>query len=317
MEPKVVIITLNYNQNDYTITCVESILKSDYPNFQLLLVENGSTEENQQEIVKRLPDDERILFRQLNPNRGYVGGVNYGLEEGSKLDADYFLIMNNDTIIDPTAISELVKTSIKHNDHCIVSGKVYHYDDPKRLQYIGSRLKNPRKLEFERIASNDIDEGQYDQEVERDLLDDIFWLVPKRLYDEIGGYSKYFWFNGESADYALNAKEKNYKLIYAPSARLWHKGSISIGGRNSNPRLVYWHIQSILILKYLHLKRGDFIGYYFHVFRLIVEGYLKSFVKMLIGRENQFKRTTAMLHGFLYFNNWLIVRSENTGKSPY
>lgn len=317
MKLKVVIITLNYNQNDYTIACIDSILKSDYPNFKLLLIDNGSTKENKEELEKRLPDDNRIILKKLYPNRGYVGGINYGLEEGYKLHPDYFLIMNNDTLIDTKALSKLVSTSVQFNDKCIVSGKVYHYDEPNRIQYIGSRLKNAKTLEFERIGHNEIDEGQYDQVMERDLLDDIFWLLPKQLYKELGGYSKYFWFNGESADYALNAKKLNYKLIYAPNAKLWHKGSISIGGRNNNPRLGYWHIQSILILKYLHLKKRDFIKTYFFLLKDIIWAYMKSFVKMILGRKSNLKVIHAKLSGFMYFNSWMINKSENTGKTPF
>jgi hypothetical protein len=225
--------------------------------------------------------------------------------------------MNNDTLIDAKAISELVNTAIHFNNMCIVSGKVYHYDEPNKLQYIGSRIKNRKTLEFEKVGHNEIDQGQYDQVIELDLLDDIFWLVPAQLYIDIGGYSKYFWFNGESADYALNAKKLNYKLISTPKAKLWHKGSISIGGRENNPRLVYWHVQSILILKYLHLKKKYFIQIYYFQFQDIIVGYIKSIIKLFLGRKSNIQVIHAKLFGFIYFNIWIITNSENTGKTPF
>ena len=62
-------------------------------------------------------------------NKGYAGGINFGLKKANETGFDYFLIMNNDTLIDENAIKELVKTSEKHQGKAIVSGKVYNYDE--------------------------------------------------------------------------------------------------------------------------------------------------------------------------------------------
>ena len=144
MKTEVLIITLNYNQNDYTIKCVESILQSDYENHSILLIDNGSTNENYTELKNKLPVNEKVYLHRIKQNRGYVGGINYGLEEGAKLKPDYFLIMNNDTIIDKVAISELVRTCMDYNNQAIVTGKVYHYDEPQKIQHVGYSLKSKK-----------------------------------------------------------------------------------------------------------------------------------------------------------------------------
>ena len=89
-----------------------------------------------------MSNDSRIILKRIIQNRGYVGGINYGLEEGIKLNPDYFLIMNNDTIIDKNAITELVNACKRHEDKAIVTGKVYHYEEPNKLQNIGYYFKN-------------------------------------------------------------------------------------------------------------------------------------------------------------------------------
>lgn len=315
-EKFVLIITLNYNQNNYTLKCIGSILKSKYYNFKILLIDNGSEPNTFKNLKNELPNDKRLILHRINNNRGYVGGINYGLEEGAKLKPDYFLIMNNDTILDPTAISALISACRKYEDKAIVSGKVYHYDDPNRLQYIGSRLINPKTLKYERMGDNEIDKGQYDVIAERDLLDDIFWLIPVELYRKIGGYSRYFWFNGESADYALNAIKNNFKLVYTPHAMLWHKGSLSIGGRSNNPRMVYWQIQSTLIFRYLHLSRINFLIFYIGVIYQIIFTYTKAIIKFTLGRKQNFKTIYASLKGLAYFNSWVFNKKQNTGKEP-
>lgn len=314
---EVQIITLNYNQNDFTLKCINSVLNSDYLLFKILLIDNGSTSENFQKLVDNLPTDNRLIVYRIDNNIGYVNGVNFGLEKGIQLDYDYFVIMNNDTIIDRKSISELVKTANKYQQKVIVTGKVYHYDEPNKLQDIGYTYKNKNKLLFNRIGLDEIDNGQYDEEKERDMLDDVFWLLPAKLYKEIGGYSPYFWFNAEQADFALRAKKVGYKLIYTPNAKLWHKGSVSIGGRERNPRLAYWHIQSTLIFRFRHLSAYNFLLQYIEIFIGIVSTYYKTVVNRIKGNKEKFDYANAKIKGFIYFNKWVFTRNINKGENPF
>ena len=198
-----------------------------------------------------------------------------------------------------------------------MTGKVYHYDDPNRLQFIGSRYTNKKQLVRKSLGVDELDSGQYDKVEERDMIDDIFWLFSAKLYNKIGGYSTYFWFNSEQADFALRAKKENYKLIFTPKAKLWHKGSVSVGGRDANPRLAYWTIQSKLILKYLHLNRINFIRFYFNTLISILRTFLKSIYYKIFKKEDLFRYALAKYKGLIYFNKWLIKKNENTGYNPF
>jgi len=311
------LITLNYNQNEYTLKCIESILKSSYEEFKIILVDNGSTHKNFEILRKSLPKDNRLNLYRVNENRGYVGGINYGLKEGNKLDPDYFLILNNDTILDKNAINELKHTCEKYMNKAIVSGKVYHYDEPNILQDVGYSYRDKKSLYFNRIGLDEEDINQYHQIAERDMLDDVFWLFSVKLYNKIGGYSPYFWFNAEQADFALRAKKEGYKLIYTPGAKLWHKGSVSIGGRDKNPKLAYWHVQSTLIFRYLHLSKIQFIKQYFKTVINIFSSYAKVISENLRGNSFDFNYPKAKLMGLNYFNKWIFLKNENTGHDPF
>lgn len=311
------VITLNYNQNNYTIKCVKSILKSKSIELKITLIDNGSTDENYENLLKRLPKDSRLKLYRLINNRGYVGGINFGLNESKKINASYVLILNNDTLLDKNAIDSLIDTCNMYNQKAIVTGKVYHYETPKKLQDVGYSYRNKSSLQFNRIGLNEVDEGQFEQICERDMLDDVFWLFSMKLYDEIGGYSPYFWFNAEQADFALRAKNKGYKLIYTPKAMLWHKGSVSIGGRDRNPKLAYWHIQSTLIFRYLHLSKYQFFKQYIKIIINIMISYIKTILSKKNGNKINFNYSYAKLKGLLYFNKWVFVKNENTGFDPF
>lgn len=311
------IIILNYNQNDYTLKCVESILALEHARFKLIIVENASSSENAQKLVRGLPVDDRITVHLLEKNIGYVGGVNFGLKEGARFNPNYFLVMNNDTIIDRNALAEMINCCRDNNDKIIVTGKVYHYDEPKIIQDIGYTYWNKKQLEFNRIGVNEMDEGQFDGVYERDMIDDIFWLFPKKLYDEIGGYSDFFWFNAEQVDFALRALKNGFGLKYCSSAKLWHKGSVSIGGRDTNPRLAYYHVQSSLILKYIHLSRVNFLASFFTSIMSTTRTSIKSFILLLKGDSSYLKYGRAKRAGTIYFLKWLVLKNKNNGINPF
>lgn len=316
MPGNVVIITLNYNQNLFTLECVRSLLESEYENYQILLIDNGSTSQNLSELEKLLPADPRLSLNKITPNRGYVGGINYGLQICGEHDPDFVLIMNNDTIIDKGAVGELARTCKEYHNEAIVSGKVYHYDKPDVIQDVGYCFTDEKYLFCKHIGLDEADLGQYDNVAERDLLDDVFWLFPFNLYKKIGCYSKYFWFDYEQADFAMRAKKNGYKLIYTPQARIWHKGSPSVGGRNLNPVLAYYSMQGAMIYRYLHLSRWHFICYYI----MTGSGILGSFIKYFLGVKNgpeRLKYTVAKLKGFSYFNRWVVRKNENMGGNPF
>ena len=313
----VVVITLNYNQNEFTLNCVKSILQTNYESFKIFIIDNGSTENNYEELKRLLPDSPLIELLRLDNNIGYVGGINYGFEKSSLLNPNFYLIMNNDTILDKNAITELVLCCKQYNEKAIVSGKVYHYDKPTVLQDVGYVYYDEKALKAKALGLNEKDRGQHDSIKERDSLDDVFWLLPSKLYQEIGGYSHYFWFNAEQADFALRAKKNGYKLIYTPKAKLWHKGSVSIGGRDNNPKLAYWHVQSTLILRYLHLSKYEFLKQYMNLVISIMASYYKIFRSNKLGETKKYRYANAKFRGWMYFNKWFFIRNANQGENPF
>lgn len=314
MDYLVVVILVNYNQNEYTLTCINSILKCEYSNFKILLIDNGSSNTNAKKLEKELPISDKILYKRLKNNIGYAKGTNCGLKEGLKLDPDYFLIMNNDTIIDKYALKELVNTCILYRNKVIVTGKVYHYNKPNELQIVGYEYKNKNFLTFRQLGKNQIDNGQFDTEKERDMIDDIFVLHPANIYKSIGGYSPFLWVNGVNIDMGLRAKEIGYKFIYTPKAKIWHKGSVSIGGRNLNPKIAYWNIQSSLIIRYQFLSSINFFIYYLMTVNSIVRTRIKS---VFLNDDGFSKYSKAKYYGLKYFHKWQKEKNHNNGIVPH
>ena len=316
-ELKVVVVTLNYNQNEYTLDCINSLLKSDYPNFEIALVDNGSTTESFISLQESLPKDNRLKIYRLPKNLGYVGGINYGMESADKLYADYQLIMNNDTLIDADTIKELVITSEKYKGKAIVSGKVYNYDEKDTLQYIGQHFDPDNMLNQVSYIKNlrEKDIGQYDREIEMGMLDDIFWMLSKEIFKKVGFYSDYFFLYGEQNDYGFRALNKGYKFIYTHKAKIWHKGGITTttDGIKKSPRIYYWMAFASFKLAVLHFPQNKAKKF---CRNWMLRNYIKHFILSIIGKSS-FKILKAIYLANKNFKHWNKVRYLDNGYNPF
>jgi GT2 family glycosyltransferase len=312
--PLVAVVMVNWNTAKVTLQCMESVLDSDYPAFRVIVVDNGSRPEELELLKNGLPEYVNLLSS--GKNHGYVGGVNRGLGEAEKLSPEYFLIMNNDTVIDAAAISELVAASKRHQDNCIVTGIVYDYNEPDLVQQVGSHFADRRKLIFKPYCSNTKDPGFGGEDIVMDMIDDVFWLLHRDVYEQVGNYCNYFWFNDEQADYALRAVEKGFKLVFTPKAKLWHMGSLSIGGRKDNPIREYFDQKSRLIFRIRHMNKKDFIACYLQTGVGLLVSLLKNCTRNLVGKKASWQLLLARVLGFLDFNRWLVFRKPDIGRIP-
>lgn len=219
--------------------------------------------------------------------------------------------MNNDTIIDNKAVAYLIEASNRHNDQAIISGKVYYYDSPNIIQHTGVVFSDRRYLKTTYPGKNEEDIGQCDYETERDSLDDVFWLLPANLVEEVGYYCDYFYLYAEQGDYAQRARNKGYKLIYTPEAKLWHKTSMSTGNGDVKALpICYWRGQGRFIFQYRHLKRHYFI-------QVMISSFIKYLSKSLLLNGMPKKQAYATLRGYFYGFKWLFNKKSNNGYNPY
>lgn len=318
-EPNVAIITINYNHSKETIECINSILNSNYSNYDIYLIDNGSNIVDYNRLQEEFYNVNKIKLLRIENNKGYVGGVNFGLKNALKKSYRYFIIMNNDTILDKEAIAELVKTAIKYEDNAIISGKVYNMDEPNTLQYIGQWCKNKNNFEYIPYVKNfrEVDIGQFDEEIELDMTDDICWLIPRKIIQKVGLYSEDFFLYGEQNDYVFRAKAFNFKLIYTPQAKIWHHHHLTTANKNSKSlKIYYWQSYATLILMYKYLNKVFFIKKYFKIFsktftRLIIYTFFKR-----LNYERQ--KCIAWFLANKEFIKWLLGKNKiNTGYNPF
>ena len=273
MNPKVIVLILSYNGKQLLDEAVSSYIANDYSNFDVVVIDNGSTDETEALLSHKYPT---IQVIRIEKNLGYSGGFNVGMRFAfDQKKTDYVLITNNDVKADKHLIKELVKTAERDQSIGFTIGKTYYYDQPNVLQSVG-RTEHPITWKNRHLGLGEHDEGQYDTIIERPFCDDIYWLVRREMYERTGGYDTNFKFQAEDFDWQVRAKKAGYKIMYTPYAKLWHKGSVTIGKDSPMKAFYDYRNPTIVIMKYRDCK------YFKRYFQFLVKKLLKSTIKNLI-----------------------------------
>ena len=299
--PYVIVLVLSYNGIGLLEECIESYLANIYSNFDVVVVDNGSTDGSKEWIEKNFPD---VLIHRTDKNLKYSGGLNFGMEYAFRdRNADYVLITNNDVKADTKVISSFVEVAESVEMAGFVIGKVYYYDHSNVFQTVGKRY-DPVLWNGGHIGNREEDRGQYDTIEERAWCDDIYWLVKREVWEKTGGYDTEFAFQGEDFDWQVRGKQLGYKIMYTPYAKLWHKESMTIG--KSSPFKVYYDARNPLIV-HMKYRSADEFRKVFHIrIKTLIRGSLKQLVKF------KFKHVWANLRGLGSALKWGIRNRKLT-----
>ncbi|MGC8654645.1 MAG: glycosyltransferase family 2 protein [Candidatus Kryptoniota bacterium] len=227
--PLIYIIVLSWNSRELTTECIESIEKINYPRYVTLLVDNASSDDSVEHISKNFPNV-KIIVNQANLR--FAGGNNVGIDHAMANGADYVLLLNNDTIVDPDFLSKLVQAANDNPDVGILGPKIYYYNNPKMIWFAGGAI-DWRSGWTHHIGIHEIDTGQYNRITETDYITGCCMLVKRNVIERIGKLDESYVMYGEDVDWCIRASRAGFKLLYVPSSIIWHKVSASSGGNFS------------------------------------------------------------------------------------
>jgi len=257
--PKVIVLILSYNGKDLLEDSLSSYSQNTYDNFEIVVVDNGSSDGTVSYVNKNFPQVDIIRLEQ---NRGYSGGFNFGLHYAYRQkNADYVLITNNDVKVDENVISALMEVAVSDPMVGFVTGKAYYFDHPDTLQSVG-KYEDMIRWNGDHIGSKEKDEGQYDEITERHFIDDIFMLTSRKVYDEVGDYNTLFFFSAEEYDWQARAKKADYKIMYTPKAKIWHKESMTIGKQSAFK--AFYDARNTMLVILLHQTADYFRRFFWH-----------------------------------------------------
>jgi GT2 family glycosyltransferase len=153
--PKISIIVLNWNGKIDTLECLQSVYRIDYTNFDVIVVDNGSSDDSVQAIRDSFPE---VTVLETNENLGFAGGNNVGIRYALKNGADYIFLLNNDTIVDPRILKQFIEVSKSIDDRGILGAKIYYYNEPEKIWYAGAKWVD-KSSQCDHLGEGKIDDG--------------------------------------------------------------------------------------------------------------------------------------------------------------
>jgi GT2 family glycosyltransferase len=220
--PRVSCVLVNWNGWQDTIECVNALKKCTYPNMNIVIVDNGSTNDSIAKIRLAHPD---ITLLESGKNLGYAGGNNIGIRYALAGDVDYIWMLNNDTKPAPNALSTLIAKASADSSLGAVASICYYADRPDTVQvWAGAHIN--LWIGYVRNSTMPHSDDWFHSLYGASLLIKRAAFVGVGLLDE--GFFHYW----EETEFCVRLRKRGWKLAAAPDSRVLHKVGASTGGYN-------------------------------------------------------------------------------------
>ena len=168
----------------------------------------------------KLNSNNKLILIKNDHNAGYSEGNNIGIKFSlGILNPDYILLLNNDTVVDENFLAELVTFANKKQRNGIVGPKVYYFDNPDKIAYIGHNIN----LCNGRISDPDMEEYKNSSPLKIDFVVGCGLLIKKNVIKDIGLLDPNYFLYYEDVDWCLRARNSGYDVFYVPKSKIWHK----------------------------------------------------------------------------------------------
>ncbi len=231
--PRVTIIILTYNESLHTLECLASIEKLTYPNFEVLIVDNKSIDDSREKLGEYTNTHSNTRHLLLDKNYGFAGGNNRGITNAFKHGADYVLILNPDTIIEPDFLTKLVE--IANGKLGFFGPRILLWDEGKyRANNLHARIYSNGGIinkTFTKATLKDYEKRvsalKEKKPFETDYVTGTCLLASREAIEKVGLMREDYFLYYEDTDWSMRAKRNGIMRIIIPHAIIWHKKSVT------------------------------------------------------------------------------------------
>lgn len=299
---KVSIVTVNFNQQKVTEDLLKSLTEiNTYPDFEIIVVDNGSKIDPVPEWKVKYPD---VIFIRSALNTGFAGGNNIGIRQAR---GDYFFLINNDTEVTADLIEKLVQTLETNLKIGMVSPKIHYFDRPGMLQYAGYTPMNYYTARNACIGQFEEDKGQYDAlSGPTGYAHGAAMMLSAKAVQKAGLMAENYFLYYEELDWCERIRKAGYEIHVNLQALIYHKESVSVGKKSALKEFFMNRNRILFIRKNTSLTTFAIFCIYFLL--LVVPRNLLSY---LIHREYHF------IPVFLRAVTWHFTNAANSNNLGY
>jgi GT2 family glycosyltransferase len=277
--PLVLIVLLNWNSFDETQAAVESVLRMDYPNFRVLIIDNGSKDHSVSQLREII--GERVDLLESPENKGYTGGCNLGIERALNIGAQYIWLLNNDAVVEKEVLSSLVATAERDKRIGLVTPMIATLDG-ERITFAGGVISIKDGLYNE--TNDPVVAAEWaTQHPEAGLVIGTAMLLRTELVQRIGMLDTSFFAYFEDIDYSARSAAAGFRNVVDPNSVVRHREK----NRNTKPLEIqphYWY----------YMARNE-----------------SRFWRKHLGLAGSLKLSWHSFNGFLRHHNRLASRRES------
>jgi GT2 family glycosyltransferase len=248
--PKVSIVILNWNGQKYLQQFLPSVLSTGYKNFEIIVADNGSTDNSVSFLQTHYPAIRMIRFSE---NLGFAKGYNEALKQ---VKSDYYVLLNSDVEVTSSWLEPMVDLLESNKEIAACQPKILSYNNKKIFEYAGAAggWLDKYGYPFAKGRVFDIceeDNGQYDQ------TEPIFWasgaalFICPAVFHEMKGFDEYFFAHQEEIDLCWRIQLAGHKIYSCPSSVVYHVGGGTLPKGNSLKTFLNFRNNRIMLSKNL------------------------------------------------------------------
>jgi len=292
-QPLVSVAILNYNGRDFVDRCLNSVINTDYPSFEVVFVDNASTDGSLEFIREKFGRGLRLKIIANDRNYGFAEGNNIGFRNAK---GNYIVFLNMDTEVEPNWLTELVKVMESDQTIGAAQSKLLLMRARRKIDTCGHML-TPFGFTFERGSGED-DNGQYDYVAEIFGSKGASMIVKRSVLNEVGIFDPDYFTLVEETDLCWRIWLRGYRVVFVPKSIVYHavaRARLSARGWRG-VELFYWHRnQLVTLLKNMELK---------NLVKVLTLRSSLSFIDAFVGSVKS--RNARPLLSLLRANIWVI-----------
>ena len=270
-EPYVWIIIVNWNGLEDTLECINSIKLNSYKNYQICVIDNDSKNHEAEKLIKKNPE---IKIIKNDKNLGFTGANNQGIELAMENNADYIFILNNDTIIDPSTISELVAYASSKKFKGILQPKILYYKSDL-VWSMGGKFN--MLISTPRLIGQGKNSSDYQDILSPEFALGCAMFINAEVIEDVGGFDDDYFANYEDIDLSWRIMNSGYNILVLPESIIHHKVSQSSSIENKfklDPFQSYLYARNGLLFGFKNFHGVKLIWYVISQLMIKMPGYL-------------------------------------------